>query len=76
MALRESLLSYIYENWGKVLGGLIGLVVALLIIVFGFWSGLFIIACVLAGIFLGGRIEKQENLRKIVNIFWYNRDQY
>ncbi len=74
--MRESLLSFIYENLSKVLGGLIGLLVALLIAVFGFWTGLFIIVCVLAGIFLGGIVERQEGLKKFVNHYWYNRDRY
>ena len=72
--MRESIIRFVYENWGKVLGGIIGLLIALVISIFGLWTGLFIIVCVLAGIYLGGRVERRDGLHKYVNFFWTSRD--
>lgn len=58
------------ENWGKILGGLAGLVLGLMIVIFGFWRGLFIIICVAAGVFLGRSLERNENLRNVLGRFW------
>ncbi len=74
--MKESLYHFVSENWGKVLGGLIGLIVALTIALFGFWTGIFIILCVLVGVYLGARIEKQESLQRLVYRFWNRRDPY
>jgi len=42
---------------GKVLGAIFGLIIGLLIIVFGFWKTVFIIVCILIGYFLGKRFD-------------------
>ncbi len=74
--MKESLYHFVSENRGKVLGGLIGLIIALIIALFGFWTGIFIILCVLIGIYLGARVEGQENLQRLVHRFWNRRDHY
>ncbi len=44
---------------GKVLGAIFGLIIGLLIIVFGFWKTVFIIFCILIGYFLGKRFDDE-----------------
>ena len=41
------------KHWGKIAGAFGGLLFALAIITFGFWKGLFIIFCVIAGLIIG-----------------------
>ena len=48
----DELLKFAKENPGKIIGGLIGLLIAIIIVVFGF-GGCFIILCVLAGVAIG-----------------------
>lgn len=38
---------------GKIIGMAIGLIIALIFIIFGFFKGLFIILCITAGYFIG-----------------------
>ncbi len=74
--MKESLYHFVSENWGKVLGGLVGLAIALIIALFGFWKGIFIILCVLVGVYLGARMERQESLQQLVYRFWNKRDPH
>lgn len=74
--MNESLHRFLEENWARVVGGLVGFLVALIIVIFGFWRGLFIIICVLAGIYLGGRMEKKGILNKFVSSIWHDRDRF
>jgi uncharacterized membrane protein len=46
---------------GKVLGVALGLCVGLLVIIFGVLRTLFLIACVLAGLYLGARVDASEH---------------
>ncbi len=53
--LRELL----YRHWRKIAGGLIGLLVALIFISFGFLAGLFLIICIAAGVYIGWVIDQE-----------------
>ncbi len=71
--MRNNLLKILNENLGKVLGGFLGLLVALIIVAFGFWKGIFIIICILAGIFIGAKAEKHEGMQGLldkIRFFW------
>lgn len=46
---------------GKVLGVVIGLFVGLFVIIFGVLRTLFLIACVLTGLYLGARVDESEH---------------
>ncbi len=41
------------KHWGKIAGALTGLIFALVVVSFGFWKGIFIAICVVAGLILG-----------------------
>lgn len=58
---------FIRENWGKLLGGLAGLLMALVLVFLGFWKGILIIILVMAGIYIGGKIEKKEIVQDFLN---------
>lgn len=64
-----------YEHKDKIIGGILGLIVALLFVIFGFWQGLFIIVLVLVGAFLGSRTDLRRELQHILNRLWYNRER-
>jgi uncharacterized membrane protein len=42
---------------GKVVGAILGLLVGVLLIVFGFWKGIFIILCIGVGYLWGRRFD-------------------
>ena len=60
------LLSY---HWRKIVGGLIGLAVALIFFIFGFWWGLFIIFCMALGIFIGWHLDAGNGIHAIWDLF-------
>jgi uncharacterized membrane protein len=54
------------KHRGKIIGVILGLVISLLIIIVGFFKGVFIILCCMAGYYIGRRIDNKENLREIL----------
>lgn len=55
------------RHWGKILGGLLGLVFALLVINVGFWWSVFIYICVAVGLLIGWRLEVSKNVGQYLN---------
>jgi len=55
-----------YRHWRKIAGGIIGLLVALIFISFGFLAGLFLIICIAAGVYIGWLID-QEGWEEFIN---------
>lgn len=72
----EDFYRLINDNWGKVLGGIVGLVIALLIVGFGFWRGLFILVCIAVGIYVGSRYEHSEQVRDFFRRLWEGRERF
>ncbi|HAP31536.1 MAG TPA: hypothetical protein DCQ14_00550 [Firmicutes bacterium] len=66
---------FISNHSGKIVGGLLGLAMALLFVVFGFWRGLFIIVFVLAGVFIGGHGEIRKEMLQLVHRLWRGRER-
>jgi uncharacterized membrane protein len=64
------------RHWGKLLGGLLGLIFALLVLKYGWWGALFIIACTAVGIFAGWRIDVFGGLRNLIERFFSSRESY
>lgn len=54
----ELIVELLETHRGKVLGVVFGLVVGLLIILFGFWKSLFVIFCIIIGYLLGRRFDE------------------
>ncbi|NMB17577.1 MAG: DUF2273 domain-containing protein [Firmicutes bacterium] len=59
----------IHRHKGRFWGSVIGLVVALLILRFGFWRALFICFCLLVGYFVGSLVEREE-LPELLRRLW------
>ena len=74
--MENNIFSFVQENPGKVIGGLVGLVMAVLFVIFGFWKGLFIILSVLAGIYIGAKAEKNEGFRNFLDRFPFLRERF
>lgn len=47
----------ISRNWGKLFGALLGLIVGIIIIRFGFWKAIFLVLCLGFGYFVGSRLD-------------------
>ena len=60
---------------GKIAGGFIGLITALFFVIFGFWQGLFIIFLVVAGTFLGSRVELCSEFKNFLSGLWRGRER-
>ena len=57
----------IQKHWGKVLGGIIGFIFALLVLNYGLLKSIFIFACIGAGLFIGWRYELGKGLDSLFN---------
>lgn len=71
---KQVLRQFLAEHWGKVIGGLLGLVVGLAIILFGFWRTLFIFFCIALGTYAGKLFDRNERLQGLLNRFWPDSD--
>lgn len=64
----ESVIVYYKEHKGRVIGALVGLVVALAVIWFGILGALFIAICAFVGYYIGKKMESDKNFwRKILD---------
>ena len=52
--------------------GILGLIVALLLLLIGFWKTLLVAVCCAVGCFLGGVQNKAEFIRRIVNRLYHS----
>ncbi|MGI5875406.1 MAG: DUF2273 domain-containing protein [Dethiobacteria bacterium] len=64
---------FVKDNWGKLLGGLAGLLTALIIVVWGFWKGILVVFLVTIGIYIGAKIEKREIIQDFINRLFERR---
>lgn len=74
--MHDNFLKFLNENLGKIIGGFLGLLIALIIVIFGFWKGIFIIICILGGVLVGARFERHEGLREWIEKFWFSRERF
>ena len=54
-------------NKGKVFGGIIGFIIAILVLTIGFFKTLFIVLCTSLGIFLGSEYNREVRLRQLID---------
>jgi len=62
------------EHWGKILGGLLGLIFAILVIIIGFWWSVFVYLCVGIGLLIGWRLEVSKNVGLYLDRIFAPRD--
>jgi uncharacterized membrane protein len=65
----EPLLAWSSKNRGRVVGAGVGLVFGLLVLLLGFWRGVFLVACVWLGWLIGSRVDAKESLADLLNRF-------
>lgn len=63
--LREYL-PKLYEYKGRILGSIVGLITGLLWACLGFWRAAAFLLCVVAGYFLGKKIDQRGSIRGIL----------
>ncbi|WP_288183680.1 DUF2273 domain-containing protein [uncultured Sporomusa sp.] len=67
-ALNSKLLAEIWQNHsGKMIGVLVGFVIGILILTFGFFQTLFVALCAAAGYVVGKRIDQKEDIMEILD---------
>jgi uncharacterized membrane protein len=76
IVLNDNLIRFFQENKWKILGGFLGLIVAVLFIIFGFWWGIFIIICILVGVFLGSLVENADSMQGFFDRLRRRQDRY
>lgn len=57
------------DHNGKTVGALIGMFVGILIIVFGLFNTLFIVACGVFGYIIGKRVDEEESIVEMIDRF-------
>ncbi|EEG78327.1 DUF2273 domain-containing protein [Dethiobacter alkaliphilus] len=65
---------FLSDHWGKVVGGLIGLIIGLSIILFGFWRSVLLFTCIALGIYLGRMFDRHEGLQNFLQRVWPDSD--
>lgn len=58
--MKERLVSILSNHMGKIFGALLGLVVGWIIIAYGILKGLFVVLCVVAGMYFGAVLDSPE----------------
>lgn len=66
----EPFLRWLDRNKGRAIGAALGFAVGLLVLVLGFWRGVFLAACVWLGWLLGSRVDAHESLADLLNRFF------
>lgn len=66
MNYKEFLLNLLSKNEGKIIGGVIGLFIGILILSIGFLKALFIVLCVFLGYYIGKKKDNNENILEII----------
>jgi len=59
---KEFLLNLFSKNQGKIIGSFIGLLLAILILIIGFFRTLIIVLFIFAGFYIGKKIDNKEDL--------------
>ncbi len=64
----------ISKNWGKILGGLLGLIFALLVINYGFWWSVFIFICIGIGLLIGWKLDLDNDIGASIKRIFTKKD--
>ncbi len=62
----NELIRWIESNKGKAIGGIVGFIVAILVLTIGFFKTLFIIICIGLGIYIGSVNNKAEKIQRLI----------
>jgi uncharacterized membrane protein len=64
--LKEALLNYFNKNRGKCIGTALGIIIAVLMLIIGFFRVLFIIICAAIGYYIGKKIDNNESIVELI----------
>lgn len=64
--LKEVLISIYKNNRGKVIGTIAGLLIAVLMLIIGFFRTLFIVLLMLLGYYIGKKIDNKESIVEVI----------
>ncbi|HHW74770.1 MAG TPA: DUF2273 domain-containing protein [Firmicutes bacterium] len=67
---------FLSRHWGKIIGGLAGLIIALMMIHYGVLKSLIIFAFIALGIVIGWRLDLDENIRRYFERLFSSRDDF
>ncbi|OEH85661.1 hypothetical protein BHU72_02360 [Desulfuribacillus stibiiarsenatis] len=70
--MKEQFTQILYSHTGKVFGVAIGLIVGFIYLFFGLFKTIIFLAFVTLGLYIGSRIDQQEDLRDIIERFLPN----
>ncbi len=64
-------MNLISKHWGKIIGGLLGLIIGIIFLNFGFLKTIFLLFIVTVGIYLGGRqLDGNSDLKSFFDDLW------
>lgn len=63
------------EHCGRTIGVVLGFIIALCILIFGFFPTLFVVICMGIGLYIGTKIDKQED-SEFVDGFLYRIQRF
>jgi uncharacterized membrane protein len=63
----EQFYDLLLKHKGKVIGSLLGFIFSIFVIVVGFFNTIFIMLCILGGLFIGSKLDNKEDLVDILN---------
>ncbi len=62
-------LKFIFSNFGKLIGLVLGLIIALCLLFLGIWKTLFIVGLVISGFIIGKWYDEGFSIKKIIKDF-------
>ena len=69
-------MDWIKNHKGKFFGGILGFLIAILVLNIGFFKTLFIVLCTWIGYYLGSKSDNKENFKELIEkIIPRNREQ-
>ncbi|SKA81979.1 Uncharacterized membrane protein [Caloramator quimbayensis] len=63
---KEVILNIFHNNQGKFIGTIAGLIIAVFILLIGFFKTLFIAICAFIGYYIGKKIDNKESIVEII----------
>lgn len=64
---KEDLINIFIKYQGKIIGSLIGLLIAILFLTIGFFKTVLILILIFGGFYIGDKIDKKESLVEVLD---------
>ncbi len=66
--LKQCMEAFFTEHFKGKIGLIIGMLIGIAVLVFGFWKTVFVLICGCAGLYIGTKMEKEEDwMRKVLS---------